>query len=93
MLDHLGVVVGRQKGFVLAPVRHRQPADEVGQPAVCGTLELRILVQEVVELPGLVADPQVVGLRLDDVVEDHEVVDEDLVHPPPRLEAVQVVLG
>ena len=32
-------------------------------------------------------------LRLDDVVEDHEVVDEDLVHPPDGLEGVQVVLG
>ena len=26
-------------------------------------------------------------------MEDHEVGDEDLVHPPPRLEAVQVVLS
>ena len=30
---------------------------------------------------------------LHEVVEDHEVGDEDLVHPPPCLEAVQVVLG
>ena len=50
-------------------------------------------MEVVVELPGLVADPQVVGVLLDDVVEDHEVGEEDLVHAPPGLEAVQVVLG
>ena len=50
-------------------------------------------MQEVVELPGLVADPEVVGLLADEVVEDHEVGDQDLVHAPPRVEAVQVVLG
>ena len=93
VLDHLGVVVGGEERLVVAAVGHRQPADEVGQPAVGGALLLRVLVQEVVELPRLVADPQVVVLLADDVVEDHEVGDEDLVHPPPRLEAVQVVLG
>ena len=49
-------------------------------------------MQEVVEVPGLVADPQVVRLVADDVVEHHEVVDEDLVHPPYGLERVQVML-
>ena len=93
VLDHLGVVVGGQVGLVLAAVGHRQPADEVGQPGVAGALLARVLVQVVVELPGLVADPQVVALLARDVVEDHEVVDQDLVHPAPRLEAVQVVLG
>ena len=93
VLDHLGVVVGGEERLVLAAVGHRQPADEVGEPAVRGPLLLGVLVQVVVELPRLVADPQVVVLLADDVVEDHEVGDEDLVHPPPRLEAVQVVLG
>ena len=93
VLDHLGVVVGGQERLGLAAVGHRQPADEVGQPAVRGALELGILMQEVVELPRLVADPEVVCIGLDEVVEDHEVGDEDLVHPPPRLEAMQVVLG
>ena len=50
-------------------------------------------MQEVVELPRLVPDPQVVGLLLDEVVEHHEVRDQDLVHPPQRLKAAQVVLG
>ena len=89
MLDHLGVVVGGQVALLL----DRQPADEVRQPHVGGALELRVLVQVVVELPGLVADPQVVGLLAHEVVEDHEVRDQDLVHPAPGLEAVQVVLG
>ncbi len=50
-------------------------------------------MQEVVDVPGLVADHQVVVRLLDDLVEDHEVVDQDLVHPADRLEGVQVVLG
>ena len=56
-------------------------------------LELGVLVQEVVDVPRLVADHEVVVLVGDDVVEHHEVVDEDLVHPADRLERVQVVLG
>jgi hypothetical protein len=78
---------------VLAAVGHRQPADEVGEPDVRGRLLLGVLVQVVVELPGLVADPEVVRLVAHQVVEDHEVGDQDLVHPPPGLEAVEVVLG
>ena len=93
VLDHLGVVVGGQIGLVLAAVGHRQPADEVGQPCVSGALLARVLVEVVVELPRLVADPEVVAVLARDVVEDHEVVDQDLVHPTPGLEAVQVVLG
>ena len=93
LFDHLGVVVGGQRRFALAAFGHRQPADEVGQEAERRRLELGVLVQVVVELPGLVADPEVVRLVADDVVEGHEVRDEDLVHPPPRLEAVQLVLA
>ena len=78
---------------MLAAVLHRQPADEVGQPDVGGLLLLGVLVQVVVELPRLVADPEVVLLVADDVVEDHEVREQDLVHAADRLEAVQVVLG
>ena len=93
MLDHLGVVIRGQERLALAAVGHRQPAHEVGQPAVRGSLELRVLVQVVVELPRLVADPEVIWFGVDQVVEDHEVVDKDFVHPPPSLESVQVVLG
>jgi hypothetical protein len=50
-------------------------------------------VQVVVELPGLVADDKVVAGVAHDVVEDHEVGAQDLVHTPERVEAVQVVLG
>ena len=93
VLDHLGVVVGGEEGLVLASVLERQPADEVGQPDVGRRLQLRVLVQEVVDLPRLVADPEVVVLVAHHVEEEHEVGDEDLVHPPDRLEGVQVVLG
>ena len=92
VLDHLLVVVAGQERLVVAAVGHRQPADEVGQPDVGRPLLLRVLVQVVVELPGLVADPEVVVLVAHEVVEDHEVGEQDLVHPPDRLEAVQVVL-
>ena len=78
---------------VLAAVGHRQPPHEVGHPGEGEPLELGVLVEEVVDVPGLVADDEVVGLLLDDVEEHHEVGDEDLVHPPDRLEGVQIVLG
>ena len=91
VLDHLGVVVRRQRRLALPAVRHRQEAHEVGEPDVRTTLELGVLVPEVVDVPGLVADDDVVEPGLDDLLEDHEVRDEDLVHPPQRLEAVQVV--
>ena len=47
---------------MLAAVGHRQPADEVRQPDVGRALQLGVLVQVVVDLPGLVADPEVVAL-------------------------------
>ena len=93
VLDHLGVVVGGQEGLAFAAVGHRQPADEVGEPGVGGAFLLGVLVQVVVEFPGLVADPQVVVLFAGEVVEDHEVGEQDLIHPPDGLEGVQVVLG
>ena len=93
VLDHLGVVIGGQEGLPVAAVGHRQPADEVGHPGECRPLQLRVLVQEVVDVPRLVADHEVVLALLDRVVEDHEVGDEDLVHPADRLEGVQVVAG
>ena len=50
-------------------------------------------MQEVVELPRLVSDPQVELLLAHEVVEHHEVGAQDLVHPANRLERVQVVLA
>ena len=93
VLDHLGVVVGGQERLPLAPVRHRHPPDEVGHPDERRTLERGVLVEEVVEVPRLVADPQVEGLALHQVVEDHEVVDQHLVHAAYGVEGVQVVLA
>ena len=93
LLDHLGVVVGGESAFWSAAVRHGQEANEIGEPDVGSTFLLRVLVQIVVELPGLVADPQVVRLVADDVVEHHEVGEENLVHASQGLEALQVVLG
>jgi hypothetical protein len=47
----------------------------------------------VVDIPGFVADHEVVQPLLHDLLEHHEVGHQDLVHPPERLEAVQVVLA
>ena len=91
VLDHLGVVVGGQEGLPLPAVGHRQVADEVGEPHVLAPFQLRVLVPVVVDVPGLVADDQVVAALLDDLLEHHEVGHQDLVHPAQRLEAVQVV--
>ena len=93
LLDHLRVVVGGQECLAVAAVSHRQPADEVCQPRERRVLDLGVLVQVVVELPGLVADPEVVALLAHDVVEHHEVGDQDLVHAPDGLERVEVVFG
>jgi hypothetical protein len=92
LLDHLGVVVGGQGLLARTAVGHRQPAHEVGHPGVGRALELGVLVQEVVDIPGLVADPQVERFAGGQLGEDHEVGDQDLVHGPDRLEGVQVVL-
>ena len=75
------------------PLGHRQHADEVGQPHVRRGLQLRVLVQEVVDLPGLVGDPDVERLLADEVVEDHEVRAEDLVEAAQHLERVELVLA
>ena len=93
LLDHLRVVVGGQRRLARTAVGHRQPADEVRHPREREPLELGVLVQEVVDVPRLVADHQVVAAVGHHLVEDHEVVDEDLVHPADRLERVQVVLA
>ena len=93
VLDHLGVVVGSHEPLALVPVGHREVPDEVGQPRVGVALELGVLVQEVVDVPALVRDHEVVVALPDDIVEDVEVADQDLVHATQRLEAVEVVLA
>ncbi len=93
VLDHLAVDVGGEERLVLAALGHRQHADEVGEPDVGRGLQLRVLVQEVVDLPGLVGDPDVERLLADEVVEDHEVRAEDLVEATQHLEGVERVLA
>src|SRR5258708_12500753 len=93
VLDHLRVVISGEEGFVSATVGHGQPADKVRQPDVGGPFLLGVFVQVVVKLPGFITDPQVVLLPVHDIMEEHVVRDEDLVHAPPRLEAVEAILG
>ena len=61
VLDHLGIVVGREEGLVLATCGHRNVADEVGEPGEPGLLELGMLVPVMVDVPGLVSDDEVVA--------------------------------
>ena len=93
VLDHLQVVVGSQVRLVLAAVGHREQAHEVGEPGVRASLQLGVLVPVVVDVPRLVADDEVVAAVLDDLLEHHEVGDQDLVHASEGLEAVEVVAG
>ena len=94
VLDHLGVVVRAELGLARVALRvDRQEADHVGEERVRRDLALGVLVQEVVDLPRLVADPEVVRRLAHDVVEEHVVGAEDLVHPAERVEGVQVVVG
>ena len=50
-------------------------------------------MQEVVEIPSLVADDEVVVLVADQVVVHHEVGDQDLVHLAEGLEHMEVMLA
>ena len=78
------------RGLVETPVL--KPAVEAGHPVKGGPPEPRVLVEVVVDIPRLVADDEVVLALLDRVVEDHEVADQDLVHPADRLEGIELVL-
>ena len=93
MLDHLGIVVGRQEGLALAARGHGHEADEVGEPGEARLLQLGMLMPVVVDVPGLVGDDQVVVALVDGILEDHEVLDQHLVHAADRLEGVEVVLA
>ena len=50
-------------------------------------------MKEVIDVPCLVPDPEVVVPLFHGVVEHHEVRREDLVHPPECLEDPEVVLA
>ena len=93
VLDHLGVVVGRQVFLAIAAFGHRHIADEIREPRERAALQLGILVPEMVDVPCLVGDDQVVAAILDHVLEDHEIGDQDLVHGAQCLEGVEVVLA
>src|ERR1022692_89196 len=93
LLDHVSVVIGGQSLLRPAAVWHGQPAHKVGEPDVRRALLIGILMQVVVELPGFVANPQVVLVLLGNVTEHHEIGQQYLVHPAPGLEAMQVVVG
>ena len=46
-----------------------------------------------VDVPGLVRDHEVIAALLDRVLEDHEVLDQHLIHAADRLKAVQFMLA
>ena len=93
MLDHFRIVVGRQHRFTFAAIRHWNVADEVGQPGKPGFLQLGVFVPVVIDVPGFIGDHEIVGGFFHRILEDHEILDEDLVHIAKRLEAVQFVFA
>ena len=46
-----------------------------------------------IDVPRLVGDHEVVAARVDSILEEHEVGDQQLVHAPDRLEGMEVVLA
>ena len=52
-----------------------------------------MLVPEMIDVPGLIGDHDVVVAILDDLLKQHEVGDHDLVHAAQRLEYMQIVLA
>jgi hypothetical protein len=92
MLDHLGVVVTRQKRLTLATGRHRQEADEIGKPGKRRLLQLRMFVPVVIDVPGFIGNDQIVVTLFDCILKDHEVRDQHLVHSAQRLEGVKIML-
>ena len=47
-------------------------------------------MQVVVQLPGLITDPQVVRLITDQIMKDHEIRQQDLIHATDRLALEQL---
>ena len=93
MLDHLGVVIGGEVLLVTATRRHGEEPDEVGHPDMVTPLELRVLVPEMIDVPRLIPQGQVVQALFHDLLEDHEVGHQDLVHAAQCLEAMQIMTG
>jgi len=93
MLDHLRIIVRRQKRLMLAAGWHRDVTDKVGQPGKLRLLQFGVLMPVMVDVPGLVRDHEVIGALLDGVLEDHEILDQHLIHAADRLKAVQFMLA
>ena len=91
--QHFRVVIGNEFDFTRAAARHRQPAHEISQPNIGGAFFLGIFMQKVVQLPRFVTDPEIVRLLSDDIVKDHEIGQEDLIHPPIGLKGMHRVLA
>src|ERR1700733_7050080 len=93
MLDHLGIVITGQEGLALAARRHRQKADEIGEPGQRSFLQFRMFMPEMIDVPGFVSDDEIVVAVLDGVLENHEVRDQHFVHSSQRLEGVQIMFA
>ena len=92
VLDFFRIAVGAEEGLALVALLHRQATDEVGQEDEGLALELRVFVEVVVDLPGLITDDDVVVLCVQQLAEGEEVARHDLVHRAQREEGLQVVL-
>ena len=52
-----------------------------------------MLVPVVVDVPGFVSDHEIVAALLDGILENHEIMDQHLIHAAKGVEAVQLVLA
>ena len=93
MVNHLGVVIGREIGFPKAVLRNRHPADKIGEPRDGRLFQFRRFMPVVIDVPRFVSDHEVILLYLQHLLKNHEVFDQDFVHAADRLERIQVVFS
>src|SRR5580658_9419337 len=93
VFDHLGIVVRSNSRLVLSTVRHRNPPDKIRHPRKRSLLLAWVFVQVMIDVPRLVTNDEIVVLLANHVVQHHEVINQDLVHPADRLECMQIVLA
>src|ERR1700722_8311699 len=93
MFDHLGIVIAGQESLVFAARGHWKEADEIGEPCKRRFLQLGMLVPIMVNVPSFVSDNEVIRTSIDCILEDHEIMNEHLIHSADRLERVKIMLA
>ena len=74
-------------------IRHGNETDKVSEPGQLGLLQLRMLMPEMIHIPGFISDHQIVFLLFQNLLEDHEIGDQDFIHISDRLESIQIMFA